>query len=239
VEVASAPSSEARRLDVLGNGLDSPLRATPWAPFSSNMSAARSIRPRRLSRRFFARPAQMVARALLGKVLVHGARAGIIVETEAYLGQSDLASHARFGRTRRNEVMFGQAGMAYIYLCYGMYDLFNVVTGAPGEPQAVLIRALEPLAGMDPAPDTARGPGKLTRALGLSRAHNRVDLVESAETFLRPGRRVVSEHIAVGPRIGVDYAGAWASEPLRFWIADHRAVSRPPRRHAAAAEDRR
>jgi DNA-3-methyladenine glycosylase len=199
------------------------------------MSDDRPSRPRRLSRRFFARPAHVVARALLGKVLVHGARAGMIVETEAYLGAHDLASHARFGRTRRNEVMFGEAGIAYIYLCYGMYDLFNVVTGARGEPQAVLIRALQPLAGLEPSPDVARGPGKLTRALGLSRAQNRVDLVESAETFLRPGRRVAGGRIARGPRVGVDYAGPWALEPLRYWIDGHGAVSKPPRRRPQAA----
>jgi DNA-3-methyladenine glycosylase len=199
------------------------------------MSDDRPRRPRRLSRRFFARPAHVVARALLGKVLVHGARAGMIVETEAYLGAHDLASHARFGRTRRNEVMFGDAGIAYVYLCYGMYDLFNVVTGSRGEPQAVLIRALEPRAGLAPSPDVARGPGKLTRALGLSRAQNRVDLIESAETFLCPGRRVASGRIAMGPRIGVDYAGPWALEPLRFWIDGHAAVSKPPRRRPQAA----
>jgi DNA-3-methyladenine glycosylase len=199
--------------------------------------APRSARQRRLTRRFFARPSHVVAPALLGKVLVHGHRAGVIVETEAYLGPHDLASHARFGRTKRNAVMFGEAGVTYVYLCYGMYDLFNIVTGARGRPEAVLIRALEPLAGVDRAPSTARGPGKLTRALGISRAHNEIDLVASDELYVRAGRRVPAERVAAGPRVGVDYAGAWADEPLRFWIDGHAAVSRRPRRRAPAAPE--
>jgi DNA-3-methyladenine glycosylase len=196
------------------------------------VSADRPARCRRLGRRFFARPADVVARALLGKVLVHGERAGVVVETEAYLGAHDAASHARFGRTPRNDVMFGIPGITYVYLCYGMYDLFNVVTGRLGEPQAVLIRALEPRTGMPASPSTARGPGKLTRALGLSRAHNRVDLIASEALYIRPGRRVPAELVCAGPRVGVDYAGSWADTPLRFWIGGHESVSRPARRRA-------
>ena len=201
------------------------------------MRAPGTTSRRRLSRRFFSRSADVVARALLGKVLVHGDRAGVVVETEAYLGTHDQASHARFGRTKRNDVMFGDAGVAYVYLCYGMYDLFNVVTGPRGRPEAVLIRALEPMTGLSPSPAIARGPGKLTRALGLSRAHNRVDLVESEVLTIRPGRRVAPEMIAAGPRVGVDYAGAWADEPLRFWIDGHPAVSRRPSPRRRAGDD--
>src|SRR5262245_40154159 len=102
----------------------------------------------RLSRRFFSRPSEVVARALLGKVLVCGTRAGTVVETEAYLGPDDKASHARFGPTARNAVMFGPGGVSYVYLIYGMYDMFNVVTGRDGEGQAVLVRAAFPARGI-------------------------------------------------------------------------------------------
>lgn len=180
----------------------------------------------RLSQRFFGRRSDRVARALLGKTLVCGERAGIIVETEAYLGPDDLASHARFGRTERNAVMFGPGGVAYVYLIYGMYDMFNVVTGAAGSAQAVLVRALEPARGLDGGAAAARGPGKLTRALGISRHHNGTDLVRSDALYLAPGSRVAPERVACGPRIGVDYAGEWARAPLRFWIDGHPAVSR-------------
>lgn len=179
----------------------------------------------RLSRRFYARNAEVVARALLGKVLAFGDRAGVIVETEAYLGAEDLASHARFGQTTRNAVMFGPAGVSYVYLCYGVYDLFNVVTGPDGAAQAVLVRALEPLAGIDPGMDTARGPGKLTRALGLSREHSGIDLTCDDRLTIRAGRRVAAARIRRGPRVGVDYARDWALAPLRFWIDSHPAVS--------------
>jgi DNA-3-methyladenine glycosylase len=182
----------------------------------------------RLTQRFFARRSDAVARALLGKTLVCGDRAGVIVETEAYLGPDDLASHARFGKTDRNAVMFGPGGVAYVYLIYGMYDMFNVVTGPAGRAEAVLVRALEPARGIDGGAAAARGPGKLTRALGISRQkHNGADLVRSADLFVAPGLRVAPERIARGPRIGVDYAGDWAAAPLRFWLDGHPSVSRP------------
>jgi DNA-3-methyladenine glycosylase len=180
----------------------------------------------RLSQRFFAPGSEAVARALLGKTLVCGERAGVIVETEAYLGPDDLASHARFGKTERNAVMFGPGGVAYVYLIYGMYDMFNVVTGPAERAQAVLVRALEPARGLDGGAAAARGPGKLTRALGISRRHNGIDLTRSGELYLAPGLRVAADRIARGPRIGVDYAGGWARAPLRFWIDGHPAVSR-------------
>ncbi|HEU5058126.1 MAG TPA: DNA-3-methyladenine glycosylase [Kofleriaceae bacterium] len=180
----------------------------------------------RLTQRFFARRSDAVARALLGKTLVCGDRAGVIVETEAYLGPDDLASHARFGKTERNAVMFGPGGVAYVYLIYGMYDMFNVVTGPEGRAEAVLVRALEPARGVAGGAAAARGPGKLTRALGISRRHNGTDLVRSDDLFLAGGARVAPDRIACGPRIGVDYAGQWADAPLRFWIEGHPAVSR-------------
>ncbi|WP_428266612.1 DNA-3-methyladenine glycosylase [Haliangium sp.] len=184
--------------------------------------------PRRLSARFFRRPADELARALLGKTLVHADRRGVIVETEAYLGPEDLASHARFGATERNRVMFGPGGIAYVYLCYGVHEMFNVVSGSAGQAGAVLIRALA-LPGPGRDPSLARGPGKLTRALGLSRAHNGLDLARDERLYLAPGRAVPAAEVAVGPRVGIDYAGDWAAAPLRFWVADHPAVSRPPR----------
>lgn len=188
---------------------------------------------RRLPERFFRQSSADLARALLGKALVHGSRAGVIVETEAYLGTDDLASHARFGPTGRNQVMFGPGGVAYVYLCYGVHELFNVVSGPAGEPGAVLVRALEPGPGLGSDPAVARGPGKLTRALGIGRLHNGIDLRRHPDLFIaeiKDARPVPPEEIAVGPRIGVAYAGAWAEAPLRFWIAGHPAVSKPPRR---------
>jgi len=187
-------------------------------------ACANPIRVVRLTQRFFARRSDAVARALIGKTLVCGDRAGVIVETEAYLGPDDLASHARFGKTDRNAVMFGPGGVAYVYLIYGMYDMFNVVTGPAGRAEAVLVRALE-IAGDAAA---ARGPGKLTRALGISRRkHNGIDLVRSADLFVAPGPPVAGARIARGPRVGVDYAGDWAQAPLRFWLDGHPSVSRP------------
>ena len=181
---------------------------------------------RSLTRRFFARPAERVARALLGKKLVVGERAGFIVETEAYGGPEDGASHARFGRTRRNEVMFGPAGFSYVYLCYGIHQLFNVVTGRDGEAEAVLIRALDPVGRAATDRRAMAGPGKLTRALGIDRGHDRVDLTGGAAIHLEPGRRIAGDAIAVGPRVGVDFAGDWADVPRRFWVRDSPAVSR-------------
>jgi DNA-3-methyladenine glycosylase len=179
----------------------------------------------RLPAAFFADDAVTVARALIGCALVHRDRAGIIVETEAYLGPEDLASHARFGPTSRTQVMFGPGGVSYVYLCYGIHQMFNIVTGHPGEGQAVLIRAIAPYLGLPEDPAIGRGPGKVTRALALDRRHDRQDLARGA---LYVAAALVPPQIARGPRIGVAYAGAWAPKPLRFWWRDHPSVSRPP-----------
>lgn len=184
----------------------------------------------RLTSRFYRRDPETLARSLLGTLLVHGDRAGMIVETEAYLGPDDAASHARFGRTKRNAVMFGPGGVSYVYLCYGMYDLFNVVAGRDGEPGAVLVRALAPARGLDDDPELARGPGKLTRALGITREHSGIDLGASDAIYLERGRRVAADRVAVGPRVGIGYAGDWAKAPLRFWIDGHPSVSGKPKR---------
>lgn len=194
----------------------------------------------RLPQEFFARRATTVARALIGCALVHRQRAGMIVETEAYVGPHDLACHARFGPTARTSVMFGPGGVSYVYLCYGIHEMFNVVTGPEGEGEAVLVRAIAPLAGLPDDPAVGRGPGKVTTALRLDRRHDRRDLArgqlyiadltavrsamlhDTGAAYRRPPR------IARGPRIGVAYAGEWADKPLRFWWPDHPAVSRGP-----------
>jgi DNA-3-methyladenine glycosylase len=181
------------------------------------------LRARRVPRRFFLADHATVAQALLGCVLVHGERAGLIVETEAYLGPADRASHARFGPTARTAVMFGAGGVAYVYLCYGVHEMFNLVSGPDGDPGAVLIRAIAPGHGLPDDDAVGRGPGKLTRALGLHRGLTGRALDD--ELFV--ARRAATPAIVRGPRVGVGYAGAWARRKLRFAIAGHPAVSRP------------
>jgi DNA-3-methyladenine glycosylase len=177
----------------------------------------------RLPQAFFARLAAVVARALLGCALVHRRRVGMIVETEAYVGAHDLACHARFGPTARTSVMFGPGGVSYVYLCYGIHQMFNIVTGDEGDGQAVLVRAIAPVLGLPDDLSIGRGPGKVTRALGLDRRHDRRDLSRGA-LYVAP--LATPPKIARGPRVGIDYAGAWARRPLRFWWRDHPAVSR-------------
>jgi DNA-3-methyladenine glycosylase len=176
-----------------------------------------------LDQTFFAREAADVARSLIGCALVHGKRAGMIVETEAYIGPEDLACHARFGSTARTSVMFGPAGKSYVYLCYGIHEMFNIVTGPDGDGQAVLVRAIAPLAGLPDDPAVGRGPGKVTRALAIDRRHDRRDLTSGG---LYVAAHATPPKVASGPRIGVDYAGAWAKRKLRFWWPDHKSVSR-------------
>jgi DNA-3-methyladenine glycosylase len=180
----------------------------------------------RLPRDFYARDTRVVARALLGRVIATPARRARIVETEAYHGRADAASHAHRGQTARNAPMFGAAGHAYVYLIYGVWNCFNVVTMEPGYPAAVLVRAAELLEpGADPR--EAAGPGKLCQALGLTRAHSGQDLVLGDQVWLEDdGTRVPPRRIARGPRVGVAYAGAWAERPWRYWVRDSRAVSR-------------
>jgi DNA-3-methyladenine glycosylase len=148
---------------------------------------------------------------------------GRIVETEAYLGEADRACHAAKGLTRRTATIYGEPGTAYVYLIYGMYDMFNVVAERPGVPHAVLVRAVE-LA--DPSEAGARGdgPGRLTRALGISRADDGTGLYGPRLEILEgePPRDV-----SVTARVGVGYAGDWADAPLRYFDPDSRGVSRP------------
>lgn len=181
---------------------------------------------RPLARDFYHRDAEPVARDLLGKLLAHRVegrlRIGRIVETEAYLGPHDLASHSSRGRTARTEVMFGPPGYAYVYLIYGIHHCLNVVTGAEGVAAAVLIRALEPVRDLE---GNTKGPGLLCRALGVERRNNGQDLCGD-DLFLAESEAIATEEIVARPRIGVAYAGEWADVPLRFCLRGNAFLSR-------------
>jgi DNA-3-methyladenine glycosylase len=184
-----------------------------------------------LPRSFYLRSTVDVARALLGKVLVHGPAAGIIVETEAYLGGEDLAAHSARGLTARTRVIFGPPGHAYVYLIYGMYECLNLVAEPDGQPGCVLIRALQPVAGVElmrarrgatpKLEQLANGPGKLTAALGITRAHNGAD-VTRGPLVVREVRGAGQLEIAVTRRIGITRS---PELPLRFVIAGSRFAS--------------
>jgi DNA-3-methyladenine glycosylase len=194
------------------------------------------LSPRRLSQSFYNRPTLDVTADLIGKVMVHETRAGVaagmIVEAEAYIGESDPACHAAPGPTKRNEPLYGPPGVAYVYLNYGMHYLVNAVTEAKGAPAAVLIRALAPLDGLAlmikrrangkpiQTDDLCRGPGNLTKALGISITENRLDLTSSRlwieDRGLDPGQ------LSWGPRIGITRG---ADRPWRCWASGHVAVS--------------
>jgi DNA-3-methyladenine glycosylase len=196
------------------------------------------------------RPTLVVARELLGKVLVHrtrqGLASGVIVETEAYIGEDDPACHASFGRTPRNEPLYGPPGLAYVYLNYGIHYLVNVVTEADGHPAAVLIRALQPLDGIAlmkkrratdgrnvDEHDLCRGPGNLSRALGITLTANRLDLTrqdsseQAGSTLFVEDRGISIGEVARGPRIGIRVA---LDRPWRCWVDGHRSVSAHRRR---------
>ncbi len=200
----------------------------------------------RLSRSFFARSARTVSAELLGKRLVRqldGQRlSGIIVETEAYCDadEPDLACHgdrANGGQpTPRTAVMFGEAGVGYVYFTYGIHWMFNIVTGQPGEANAVLIRALEPDEGVEqmqmlrprPRSELTNGPAKLAQALAIDKAFNGHDLcADSAELWLEEAWQVDSAEIATGPRIGLGKTPEpWFSMPWRYWLRTNSHVSR-------------
>ena len=196
-------------------------------------------------RAFYDRPTLDVARDLLGLVLVHNRRgvrtSGVIVEVEAYIGESDPACHAAPGLTPRNAPLYGIPGHAYVYLNYGIHCLVNIVTEAHGSPAAVLIRALDPLDGIGvmrrrraramkgrtrrPASgletyDLCRGPGNLTMAMGITLEQNRVDLL--GEQLFVENRGIVAGPIVWGPRIGIRVG---TKSPWRGWVKNHPAVS--------------
>jgi DNA-3-methyladenine glycosylase len=195
----------------------------------------------KLSREFYLREDTVrVSRELLGKLLVvpaeDGTRiSGKIVETEAYLGPEDRAAHS-FGdrRTQRNEVMYGCGGFSYVYFVYGMYFQFNVVTGPADHPHAILIRAVEPVEGIEimrnrrgemKDRNLTSGPGKLTIAMAIDRGLNGEDLRDD-KIWIEEFEKITSKQIAAGPRIGIDYAGEFVEKPWRFWVKDSTFVSR-------------
>lgn len=206
----------------------------------------------KIPRSFYCRDTEIVAQKLLGKKLVHIVRgqkiSGIIVETEAYIGAHDKACHGyNHRRTQRTEVMFGPGGSIYVFLIYGMYHCFNIVTGKKEEPTAVLVRALQPVDGIDfmvqrrsktsrgfvssPAGlsqkqliNLTNGPGKLCTALGINKSLNG-ELVTSSELYLEEGITVKKSEIQTSPRIGVAYAQECADWHLRYFIKGNPYVS--------------
>ena len=195
---------------------------------------------KRLPRGFYLREDTIsIANELLGKLIVvpdNGRRvSGMIVETEAYLGEVDRAAHSYAGRrTPRNEVTYGKGGHAYVFFIYGMYYQLNIVTGPADHPHVVLIRAVEPVEGIEimrqrrgamKDRNLTSGPGKLCIALNINRDLNGEDL-RGKQIWLEDHRSFTSEEIAVGKRIGIDYAGKDAEKPWRFWVKDNAYVSR-------------
>jgi DNA-3-methyladenine glycosylase len=191
-----------------------------------------------LPREFYDRDTEQVARDLLGAILEcttpEGTAAGRIVETEAYLGEHDLACHAAAGRTSRTAPLYGPPGIAYVYFIYGMYWCFNAVTRAEHEPSAVLVRAIEPVSGVDlmrrrrPKArrdiDLTNGPGKLCLALGIDAALNSKPL-DRPPVLIRSGESVPDGAVSVTPRIGITQSADW---PLRWFVTDSPYVSKTP-----------
>jgi DNA-3-methyladenine glycosylase len=180
----------------------------------------------KLPRQFYMRDTLQVARELLGALLVHRTdgvnRIAKIVEVEAYVGAHDLAAHSSKGITKRTQVMFGPPGFAYVYLIYGMHHCMNVVTEPQGHGCAVLVRALEPVQNVI---GNTRGPGLLCNAMGIDRRLNAHDL-ESDDFFIAARNAGESFSIVRRPRIGVAYAGDWATQPLRFYIEGSEFISK-------------
>jgi DNA-3-methyladenine glycosylase len=195
--------------------------------------------PKPLPSDFYARDTEIVARELLGSVLEcsspEGTAAGRIVETEAYVGEHDLACHAAAGRTRRTAPLYGAPGTAYVYFIYGVHWCVNAVTREEGLPSAVLIRAIEPLSGIQlmrarrPAAkrdvDLTNGPGKVCAALGIDARHNTIPLT-GRELRILEGTPVPDAAVQITPRIGITECADW---PLRWIVADSPYVSRTPR----------
>jgi len=196
-----------------------------------------------LPKKFFAQSGLTVAKALLGQRLIRQFNgellSGLIVETEAYVGLQDTASHAHRGRTPRNEVMFGQPGLIYIYLIYGMYHMLNVITDPVDYPAAVLIRAIEPTVGLSlmhqhrqlkvdhTSTKVTNGPGKLCQALAIDKSLNQWDATLGQQLWFEQTQPVPDEQIKQGPRININSAApADQVAPWRFWIKNNRFVSK-------------
>lgn len=195
----------------------------------------------KLPRKFFLQPTLLVAKKLLGKTLVriyHGKRlSGKIVETEAYIGPEDRASHGYLGkRTKRNRAEFLIGGHVYIYLVYGMYWQLNISTEKEGKPTCVLIRSLEPLEGIftmeklrkeKNLKNLTNGPGKLCQALALDKSFYGVDLCRPDKIWIEEAEEIKEKEIVKKPRVGIDYAGPyWSKIPWRFYIKDNAFVSK-------------
>lgn len=193
--------------------------------------------PRKLTKAFYQQPDVVaLSRDLLGKRLVTQVggviTAGTIVETEAYSGAIDRACHAYpYKRTPRTEIFFQPGGLAYVYLCYGIHHLFNIITHTADEPDAILIRAIEPIEGIEvmlgrrnmtkPEYRLTAGPGSLSKALGITTALNGVDLTEDTVWLEDAGIQYQEDEIIASPRVGIDYAGADALLPWRFRVKDN------------------
>lgn len=181
---------------------------------------------KKLARQFYDRDTVIVAKALLGKYLVHRVngieRIGKIVEVEAYLGSHDLACHAAKGITKRTQVMFGEPGYAYVYLIYGMYHCLNVVTEKAGHGSAVLIRAIEPILNIEAR---TQGPGLLCKAMAIDKSLNAHDFL-SDNFFIATPREQLPFTIVQKPRIGIPYAKHWVDKLLRFYIAGNLFISK-------------
>lgn len=182
----------------------------------------------RFAKPFYTRPALIVAKDLLGKNIVrqwHSKKIiGKIVEVEVYYGLKDKGSHAFGGKiTDRNKIMYHEGGFVYLYLIYGMYWLFNITTGSHGHPEAILVRAVEPVSGFKDR--EASGPGKFCKTFKLDKSFYGEDLTTSKRLWLEDNQEKIK--IAKGPRIGIDYAGPyWAKKPWRFWVSGNKFVSR-------------
>lgn len=206
----------------------------------------------KLAREFYERNGLLVAKDLLGKTLVHkkaeGTTSGIIVEVEAYMGPHDAAAHTYKNLcSGRTEVIYGQGGFAYVYLIYGMYNCFNVVANVANEPEALLIRALEPVEGLDlmslrrykgKHKDSTEkkkkllqglcsGPGKLCQAMAISKDHNKADLCGDS-LFIIDGPPIPEDQVLATPRINIDYAGEAIHYPWRYLIKDSPYISKKP-----------
>ena len=198
--------------------------------------------PERLNREFFTREDTLrIARELLGKLLVvpaaDGTRvSGMIVETEAYLGVIDKAAHSFGGRrTERNEITYAEGGHVYVFFVYGMYYQLNLVAGLVDDPHVVLIRAVEPVEGIEimrerrgdmKDKNLTSGPGKLCIALGITRELNGEDLTDSGRIWVEDYKSFAKKEIASGPRVGIDYAEEFAGLPWRFWVEGNANVSK-------------
>ncbi|WP_375581375.1 DNA-3-methyladenine glycosylase [Marivirga tractuosa] len=200
------------------------------------------VTKKRLGRTFFQNPDVVhVAKSLLGKVICANIEGNyceaMITETEAYAGKNDKACHAHLGRfTKRTATMYEKGGVAYIYLCYGIHHLFNIVTNTKGNADAVLIRAIEPILGEEIMlqrrnvnkikPNIFSGPGKLTKALGIDKSQNALDLVNSEDLYIADSNIFVDTIVST-TRIGIDYAEEDALLPWRFYISGNKFISQP------------